>query len=111
MNALDPVQLAALEFSKDKPGVGWFAEQGLGKSLMALAEFDHLVKENKADRMIIIAPNTFKRGWHDEIVKHGFDFDVHIFRSAKREAATEFVKLRHSKPPVFIIERTVAAQA
>jgi hypothetical protein len=97
-----------LEFSKDKPGVGWFAEQGLGKSLMALAEFDQLVREGKADRMIIIAPNTFKQGWADEIVKHGFDFDVHVFRSAKRDAATEFCGLVHKHPPVMIFNYEAA---
>ena len=45
--------------------------------------------------MIVICPNTFKAGWHDEVVKHGFDFDVHVFRSAKREAATGFCQQTH----------------
>ena len=40
--------------------------------------------------MIVVAPNSFKQGWAAEIVKHGFDFDVHVFRSSKRVAATEF---------------------
>ena len=95
MSPLDPVQIAALEFAAGKPGVGWFMEQGLGKTLTALTEFDGLVKCNEADRMIVICPNTFKKGWHDEIVKHGFDFDVHVFRSAKREAATGFCQQTH----------------
>ena len=95
MSPLDPVQLAALEFAAGKPGVGWFLEQGLGKTLTALTEFDGLVKRNEADRMIVICPNTFKKGWHDEIIKHGFDFDVHVFRSAKREAATGFCQQTH----------------
>ena len=108
MSALDPVQIAALDFAAGKSGVGWFLEQGLGKTLCALAEFRRLVDEDAADRMIVICPNTFKKGWADEIVKHGFDFDVHIFRSAKRAAATEFVKLRHSKPPVMIFNYEAA---
>ena len=95
MSPLDPVQIAALEFAAGKPGVGWFLEQGLGKTLTALAEFQQLVKENKADRLIVVCPNTFKKGWADEIVKHGFDFDVHVFRSAKREAATGFCQQTH----------------
>ena len=69
MSRLDPVQIAALDFAHGKPGVGWFLEQGLGKTLTALAEFQQLVKENKADRLIVICPNTFKRGWADEIRK------------------------------------------
>ena len=46
MTTLDPVQIAALEFADGKPGVGWFMEQGLGKSLTALAEFKQLYKSN-----------------------------------------------------------------
>ena len=103
MSTLDPVQVAALAFAKDKPGVGWFMEQGTGKSLTALAEFDELVKENKADRAIVIAPNTFKQGWNDEISKHGFAFDVHVFRTAKRDAASEFCRRIHDHPPVLIV--------
>ena len=109
MSSLDPVQLAALKFAEGKPGVGWFMEQGLGKTLTALAEFDGLVKRNKADRMIVICPNTFKKGWHDEVVKHGFDFDVHVFRSSKRPDASEFCSRSHFDmherfhPPVMIV--------
>ena len=85
MSILDPVQLAALSFAEGKPGVGWFLEQGLGKSLTALAEFDGLVKRNEADRMIVICPNTFKQGWHDENQSSmALILDVrHIFQSFK----------------------------
>ena len=114
MSPLDPVQIAALDFAHGKPGVGWFLEQGLGKTLTALAEFQQLVKENKADRLIVICPNTFKRGWADEIEKHDFDFDVHIFRSTKRDDATEFCKRTHEDlhgvfhPPVMIFNYEAA---
>ena len=100
---LDPVQIRALDFSRDKPGIGWFIEMGLGKSFIALTEFDRLYKERKADRMIIICPNSFKMGWKDEITKHEFNFDVHIFRSAKKKEASAFVSTNHERPPVFII--------
>ena len=33
MSALDPVQVAALDFAMGKQGVGFFLEQGLGKTL------------------------------------------------------------------------------
>ena len=108
MSTLDPVQLAALEFAKNKPGVGFFLQQGLGKSLLSIAEFDILYRENKADRMIVICPNSFKTGWLDEIRKHGFDFDVHIFQSSKRGDATEFASRSHNNPPVFIINYEAA---
>ena len=114
MSQLDPVQLAALKFAEGKPGVGWFMEQGLGKTLTALAEFDWLVKRNEADRMIVVCPNTFKQGWADEIVKHGFDFDVHVFRSSKRPDASEFCGRSHFDmrerfhPPVMIVNYEAA---
>ena len=43
---------------------------GLGKTLLALEEFQ------RADltRLVVVAPNSFKRGWQDEIEKHGFSF-------------------------------------
>ena len=111
MSQLDPVQIAALDFADGKPGVGWFMEQGLGKSLTALAEFQRLYEQNLVDKMIVICPNTFKQGWADEIEKHGFDFDVHIFRSVKRKDATAFAKTVHEKPPVFIINYEAARLA
>ena len=109
MSPLDPVQIAALDFARGKTGVGWFLEQGLGKTLLALSEFHALVLQNKVDRMIVICPNSFKLGWAEEITKHGFDFDVHVFRSAKRDDATEFCKRTHTDmhnfyhPPVMIL--------
>lgn len=103
MSALDPVQIAALDFARDKPGVGWFLEQGLGKTLCALTEYSWYSELGEADRMIVVAPNTFKQGWVDEIEKHGFSFNVHVFQSAKKEKAGLFVNTRHNRPPVFIV--------
>jgi len=109
MSQLDPVQIAALDFARDKPGVAWFAEQGLGKTLMALAEFDWYVRQGKADRMIVICPNTFKQGWADEIDKHAFQFDVHIFQSVKKTDAATFINRRERlRPPVFIVNYEAA---
>ena len=104
MSQLDPVQIAALEFARDKRGVGWFLEQGLGKTLCALTEYSWYSSLGEADRCIVVCPNTFKRGWIDEIEKHGFDFDVHIFRSTQKKKAGVFVNTRsHNRPPVFIV--------
>lgn len=105
---LDPVQVAALDFARDKPGVGWFVEMGLGKSLIALTEFSWYCDQGTADRMIIVTPNSFKQGWLDEIEKHGFSFDVHVFQSSKREAAARFVNSAHNRPPVFVVNYEAA---
>ena len=77
---LDPVQIEALKFGAGKRGVGYFLEMGLGKTLLALEEF------SRADltRLVVVSPNSFKRGWQDEIEKHGFSFDVHVFVSGSK---------------------------
>jgi hypothetical protein len=111
MSALDPVQIAALNFARDKRGVGWFLEQGLGKTLCALAEFSWYQNLGDADRMIVICPNSFKKGWTDEIEKHGFAFAEHIFQSSKKDKAGVFVNTHHNKPPVFIINYEAARMA
>ena len=110
MSQLDPVQLVALEFAQGKKGVGFFLEQGLGKTLIALSEFSFMQSKGEADRMIVVCPNTFKRGWVDEIEKHGFQFDVHIWRSNKKVDAANFLNLGyHPKgPPVLIINYDAA---
>ena len=110
MSQLDPVQLVALEFANGKPGVGFFLQQGLGKSLIVLTEFSFLHQTGKTDRMIIITPNTFKRGFQDEIEKHGFQFDVHIWDSSKKLQAANFLNLDyHPKgPPVLIVNYEAA---
>ena len=58
--------------------------------------------------MIVVAPNTFKKGWLEEVEKHGFQFDVHIWRSTKKSAAADFLNGRHEKPPVLIINYEAA---
>ena len=108
MSALDPVQIAALEFAEGKQGVGFFLEQGLGKSLIVLTEFSFLYQTGKVDRMIIVTPNTFKAGFLDEIEKHGFQFDVHIWRSSKKADAANWLNKHHDKPPVLIINYEAA---
>jgi SNF2 family DNA or RNA helicase len=108
MSQLDPVQIEAIKFSWGKRGVGFNLEQGLGKTLVALTEFSFLHQKGRIDRMIVICPNTFKRGWLDEIEKHGFDFDVHIWQSSKKTAAADWLNRRCAKPPVLIINYDAA---
>ena len=108
---LDPVQVVAIEFAADKPGVAWVMDKGLGKSLTALSEFKFLCDLGEVDRMIIIAPNSFRIGWLDEIEKHGFEFDAHLFRASKKDRAVEWMnKPRHelALPPVMIINYEAA---
>ena len=104
MSKLDPVQIAALDFARDKPGVGWFLEQGLGKTLCALTEYSWYSGLGQADQMIVVTPNTFKQGWVDEIEKHGFSFSTHVYRSSKKEEARRFLMRQgHNSPPILLV--------
>src|SRR4029077_20653364 len=100
---LDPVQIAALRFGEGKRGVGYFLEMGLGKTLLALEEFRGLVEKRVATRMIVVAPNSFKRGWADEIEKHGLNFDAHVFVSGAKTNDKWLSIAKYSKAPILII--------
>ena len=105
MSALDPLQIAALEASNGKKGFAFFWRTS-GKTLIALTEFSFLQSQGVVDRMIVVCPNSFKGGWMDEIEKHGFQFDIHIWQSVKKTRhSPTFMNLGyHSKgPPVLII--------
>src|SRR4029077_14614342 len=102
VSKLDPVQIAALEASKGKKGFGFFMDMGTGKSLTALEEFRRTAEAKIATRMIIVAPNSFKRGWLDEIEKHGFDFDAYVFVSGSK-ANEKWLTKRYEKPPIIVL--------
>lgn len=105
---LDPVQVEALKFARGKRGVGFFMDMGLGKSLLALEEFRRGVRPSNpkmvsVTRMIIVTPNSFKSGFLDEIEKHGFEFDAHIFASGSKTNEKWLSIQRYEKPPVLIV--------
>jgi SNF2 family DNA or RNA helicase len=96
---LDPVQVEALKFGAGKRGVGYFLEMGLGKTLLALEEFE---RDKSVTRLVVVAPNSFKKGWSDEIEKHGFNFDAHVYVSGSKANDTWLAK-RYDCPPVLIL--------
>jgi SNF2 family DNA or RNA helicase len=105
MTALTPVQIEALRRSANKKGFCQWLEMGLGKTLVALQEFQNLVDADRVvSRLVVICPNSFKGGWREEIEKHGFDFDVHVVETDKVKAAQEFVsRATFTKPPVLVV--------
>lgn len=111
---LDPVQNAALAFAEGKRGVGYFIEMGLGKTLLALEEFRRQVAARAVTRLIVVAPNSFKSGWCDEIEKHGFSLDAHVFVSGAK-SNDKWLGGRYLAPPVLVINyeaiRSAAVQA
>jgi len=78
MNLL-AVQHAALKKSGLRPGFAHFMEQGLGKTLVTLVEFNHLKKQNKVDCLIIVCPNSLKSNWKNEIRDWKFDYNVGLW--------------------------------
>jgi SNF2 family DNA or RNA helicase len=103
MPVLDPVQIAALEFGKGKPGVGYFCEMGLGKTLITLEEFRRESIARTVTRLVVLAPNSFKAGWTEEIVKHGLAFQPFIYVSGSKANDVWFSTIKYEAPPILII--------
>lgn len=103
MTELVEVQRAARKASRGQPGFAYYMEMGLGKTLVALDEFNEMVAQKWATRMVVICPNSFKTGWVDEITKHGMLFRPHIFESGAEHENRAFLHEKFTKPPVLII--------
>ena len=97
------VQKKALRTGQYRTGFAYYMEMGLGKTLLALTEFQELAFERKATRLVVVCPNSFKSGWIDEIKKHGMDFHAHIFESGADVDNNRFLHFKYTKPPVLII--------
>ena len=100
---LSPAQIEALRRSYGQKGFGYFLDMGLGKTFLALTEFNNGVRREQLNRLVVVCPNSFKGGWLDEIDKHGFNFDAHILEAARLKHAQLFVRDKHFRPTVLII--------
>ena len=106
---LDPVQVEALKFARGKRGVGYFMEMGLGKTLTALEEFKRESDERNVTRLVVVAPNSFKPGWLEEIDKHGFAFQPYVYVSgATKRNDAWFSTTKYGAPPVLVINYEAA---
>lgn len=79
------VQIAALRRSAGAAGFGYFMEQGLGKTLTAEADLLERVSEGNATRSLVVAPQSFKSGWVEEIKKQGLAINAKIWNSQEPE--------------------------
>ena len=106
---LDPVQVEALKFAKGKRGVGYFMEMGLGKTLTTLEEFKRESIARTVTRLVVVAPNSFKPGWLEEIDKHGFAFQPYVYVSgATKRNDAWFETKKYGAPPVLVINYEAA---
>lgn len=97
---LSAVQIEALRRSHGHKGFGYFLDMGLGKTLLALREFE----TSDIDRLVVICPNSFKGGWIDEIDKHGFNFAHCVVEASKMRATQIFARMKeHTRKPVLIV--------
>ena len=64
LEILDPAQAVAVS-AMITPGL--FDEQGIGKTLTAIAAFDILRQEGQTDSLVIVCPVTMMGGWKKEI--------------------------------------------
>lgn len=79
-----PVQQWGLEQTALAPGKLWWFKVGLGKTGMALAEFEILRRKGVVTQMAVFTLNSFKGGWEDEAEKFGMPKGVGIWPDVKR---------------------------
>lgn len=65
-------------------------EQGLGKTLVAIASFRQLIESGDADRMLVVCPNSLKRNWVAEIEKFAPGLTVAIAEGTPKERRAVF---------------------
>ena len=69
-------------------------EQGLGKTLVAIDAFRRAWAERKADRLLVICPNSLKRNWLAELTKFAPEFKVEIAEGTPRARRDTFAKTK-----------------
>ncbi|TPL54937.1 DEAD/DEAH box helicase [Mesorhizobium sp. B2-4-4] len=81
-------------------GAGLLAfEQGLGKTFVAIESFRRLLDGGRADRMLVICPNSLKRNWVAEYEKFAPTVSVEVAEGTPKKRRTAF---RESRARVLI---------
>lgn len=75
-----------------QPAIGWnhYLEMRLGKTPLALNEFELFLRRGAIKRLIVFCPNTYKQGWVDEAAKSGASVPWHTWDSNQAQEAFEF---------------------
>jgi len=74
-------------------------EQGLGKTLVSIDAFRTVFAASRAQKLLIICPNSLKRNWVAEFEKFAPEFKVAIAEGAPRQRRDVFL---NSKAPVVV---------
>ena len=76
-------------------GVGLLAfEQGLGKTFVAIEAFRRLLDQGRADRLLVICPNSLKRNWVAELAKFAPAISVEVAEGTPRQRRATFQQSR-----------------
>jgi hypothetical protein len=89
MTDLAPVQLEAITRANGRRGFAFYMEMGLGKTLTVLTEFKVLRMCGKAEKLVVVCPNSFKSGWDAEALKHRTGLSVMVYRSTRKFAPSK----------------------
>lgn len=77
-SVLHPYQHRAVDFLLKHPVAAYWADPGLGKSLVSLTVIDHLYAHHQVERILVIAPKRVAHHtWPEEIQKWGFSGLTH----------------------------------
>ncbi|MBX5206105.1 DEAD/DEAH box helicase [Rhizobium sp. NZLR1] len=76
-------------------GVGLLAfEQGLGKTFVAIEAFRRLHDEGRADKLLVICPNSLKRNWVAELAKFAPVLSVAVAEGTPKQRRSTFQQSR-----------------
>lgn len=73
------VQAYAIMKAAGKRGFGYFMEQGLGKTKVALADFLNRYNSGLNDSMVVFTVNSMKATWLREMVDESYPFDILVW--------------------------------
>lgn len=96
-------QREAMKRSFGKMGFGYFMEQGLGKTSTTYGDFLDNSLAYDLQRMVTIAPNSFKGGWADEVDKFGFPITPLVWESGNEQYLRSRLRKGFSTRPNLII--------
>src|SRR5262245_55573439 len=96
-------QLAALSASRGKYGFGYFMEQGLGKTSTTYADFLEHGATDEVQRLVVIAPNSFKGGWAAEAEKFSFPVTPLVFESGDTTYIRSAMRRGFNSRPALIV--------
>jgi len=76
-------------------GAGLLAfEQGLGKTFVAIEAFRRLLDGGRADRLIVICPNSLKRNWVAEFAKFAPSLSIDVAEGTPKKRRATFRESR-----------------